>query len=228
MSFPVPEATRMEIKFVSHHVNLHRVLTWLRVHDAGFHSPYPPRRINSVYFDTQDSQAYTANVSGSSARTKVRYRWYGESPLPGPGYLEVKRKRNFFGWKLRYELDQAPYRDGATWQAIRRQMMTQLPPEGRQWLALWTLPTLMNRYHRRYFLSSDGLVRVTVDTGQRAWDQRFKSIPDFLRHVQLSDSVVVEFKFDRRDRQVASDVMQGIPIRVSPHSKYIRGLGASL
>jgi len=35
---------------------------------------------------------------------------------------------------------------------------------------------------------------------------------------------VVEFKFNRDDRDIASQYIQNIPIRVSKNSKYINGL----
>jgi hypothetical protein len=37
---------------------------------------------------------------------------------------------------------------------------------------------------------------------------------------------VVEFKFARSRRDLASKILQGIPIRVSRHSKYINGVTA--
>ena len=225
-SHTVPEDARMEIKFVAHHSHAHTLLHWLRMHPSDFRVAHPDRWVNSLYFDTHDSLAYMENILGSSSRAKVRYRWYGEKRLPGPGALEVKRKRNLFGWKLRYEVGRAPSWPGASWREILNSLEEQLPPSGRAWLRTSTVPTLINRYHRKYFLTADGLIRATVDTRQMAWDQRFSSVPELNRRQQIADTVVVEFKFDRRERDAASRVMQGIPVRMSRHSKYISGLEA--
>lgn len=73
MTYKVPEKARQEIKFVSYEVNYALVKHWVRMHSAGFTSPYPDRWVNNVYFDTYEGAAYSENLSGSSARTKIRY-----------------------------------------------------------------------------------------------------------------------------------------------------------
>jgi hypothetical protein len=85
---------------------------------------------------------------------------------------------------------------------------------------------MRNRYFRDYFLSRDGMVRVTIDTQQAVWDQRFKPRPNLTRRANLPRSLVVEFKFDRENCDVASQLVQGMPIRVSRHSKYINAVRA--
>lgn len=226
MYLKVPETARLEIKFVAYEINYHTLLHWLRMHPAGFVAPYPDRRVNNIYFDTHSYLAFTDNLSGSSSRTKVRYRWYGESPGPDAGTLEIKQKRNFFGWKLRYKVPKTLYKNEANWRAIRQSLLAQLPPDGKKWLDANPMPVLINRYLRKYFVSSDGKVRATIDTQQAVWDQRFKPSPNFTRSANLAKTIVVEFKFDRQDRDLASRLLQGMPLRVSRHSKYINGVRA--
>ena len=226
MYHQVPETARLEIKFVSYEINYHTLLHWLRMHPAGFVAPYPDRRVNNIYFDTHNYLAFTDNLSGASSRTKVRYRWYGESLGPDVGTLEIKNKRNYFGWKLRYKVSEAPYREDANWRAIRKLLLEQLPPDGRKWLDANPLPVMINRYLRKYYLSSDGKVRATIDTQQAVWDQRFKPSPNLTRSANLARTLVIEFKFDRKDRDLTSRILQGIPLRVSRHSKYINGVRA--
>ena len=226
MYHQVPETARLEIKFVAYEINYHTLLHWLRMHPAGFVAPYPDRRVNNIYFDTHNYLAFTDNLSGASSRTKVRYRWYGESLGPDVGTLEIKNKRNYFGWKLRYKVSEAPYREDANWRAIRKLLLEQLPPDGRKWLDANPLPVMINRYLRKYYLSSDGKVRATIDTQQAVWDQRFKPSPNLTRTANLARTIVIEFKFDRKDRDLASRILQGIPVRVSRHSKYINGVRA--
>jgi hypothetical protein len=226
MNHQVPETARLEIKFVAYETNLQSLLRWLRLHHAGFSSPYPSRQVNNVYFDTHNYAAYVENLSGASSRTKVRYRWYGESRGPDSGTLEIKCKRNYFGWKLRYPILEAPYIPRAYWRTVRRSLLEQLPADGKKWFDANPFPVLLNRYHRQYFLSSDGKVRTTVDTKQAVWDQRFKPYPNFKHAANHPHVLVVEFKFDRKDRDLASQILQGIPIRVSRHSKYMTGMQA--
>lgn len=223
MTEKVPEDARMEIKFVGYAVNYATVLNALRMHPAGFIVPYPDRQVNNVYFDSFDYTAFAENLSGVSSRTKLRYRWYGESMMPDNGALEVKCKRNYFGWKLRYNVRNLRYRTKASWRAIRRAMVEQVPAEAKHWLDINPLPVIINRYYRNYFVSSDGRLRATIDTRQEVWDQRYSARPSFVHKAHLPETLVVEFKFDRALQPLAAKWLQGFPIRVGRHSKYVNG-----
>lgn len=224
MNYKVPEAARLEIKFVAYEVQYHALLNWLVLQSAGFIRPYPDRWVNNIYFDTHNNAAYVENLSGASSRTKVRYRWYGKSLEPDAGMLEIKCKRNYFGWKLRYKIQNAPYEEDASWRTIRKLLFKQLSPDGRLWLDANPFPILINRYHRKYFVSSDSRIRITVDAHQGVWDQRFKPHPNLKHKANLPHMLVVEVKFHREDRDFASQLLQGIPLRVSRHSKFMSGV----
>lgn len=224
MSLKVPETARLEIKFVAYDIHLHHILHWLRIHSAGFTSPYPDRKVNNIYFDTHDFLAYADNLAGVSSRTKVRYRWYGNSKTPDAGVLEVKRKRNCFGWKLHFKVNKPPYERGASWSAMRKLLEEQLPPEGRRWLFANHAPVLINRYLRQYFISRDLKIRVTIDTDLEVLEQRFNSCPNLTGTAYKNNLFVVEFKCDRTHANICNRVIQGIPIRSSRHSKYVSGV----
>ena len=223
MTINVPEDARMEIKFVGYAVNYETIYHAIKTHPIGFIVPYPDRKVNNVYFDTFDYSALAENLSGVSDRTKVRYRWYGDSQAPASGALEVKCKRNYFGWKLRYNVRNLNLRSKATWREIRRALTEQTPPEAKKWLDINPLPVIINRYYRNYFVSADGRMRATIDTQQAVWDQRYTSRPNFNLRASLPDTLVVEFKFDRALAQEANRMLQGSPLRVSRHSKYVNG-----
>ena len=226
MSPSVPDNARLEIKFASYAFNFDTLMGWVHRHPSGFYSSFPDRQVNNVYFDGYNYTAYTENLSGASERTKIRYRWYGASIEPCAGTLEIKRKRNYFGWKLYHHVENAPYSPGMNWRSIRKKIRDQISEQGRIWLDLNPFPILLNRYRRRYFISGDGKIRVTIDTNQAVWDQRFKSEPNFLNKANLPDTLIVEIKFDRKDRGYASQTIQNIPLRVSRHSKYMTGVNA--
>ena len=226
MSLSVPENARLEIKFVSYASHFDTLMSWIHLNPFGFYSPFHDRQVNNVYFDGYDYTAYSENLSGVSERTKVRYRWYGASIEPCAGALEIKQKRNYFGWKLHHRVKSAPYSPEMNWYSIRKNIRDQISEHGRLWLDLNPFPILLNRYRRRYFISEEGKIRVTVDTNQAVWDQRFKSEPNFLNKANLPDTLIVEIKFDRKDREYASQTIQGLPLRVSRHSKYMTGVNA--
>ena len=222
----IPEKARYEIKFVAYEMHLHSVLLWLKSHWAAFKTPYPDRWVNSVYFDTHDYHSFNENLSGASSRIKLRYRWYGHTNQPSPGTLEVKCKRNYFGWKLNYRAPDEVYHDGDKWKTIKENIANQVDDEGKVWLEHQPFPVFINQYHRKYFVSRDERIRVTIDTSQSVWDQRHSSLPNFNKKANLPKTLVLEVKFDRKDQEYASDVIQGIPIRVSRNSKYIVGVRA--
>lgn len=219
----VPDALRYEVKFVARATELSRLLSWIRVSQAGFGEAFPTRQVNNIYFDTFDHYAYTENLSGASARSKVRFRWYGSQNEPEKGTLEVKRRRSSVGWKLSYPVGPIPL-EGASWLNVRRALREQLPDEARVWFDANPQPVLINRYQRRYFLSRDGRVRLTADWNQRVYDERLSPRPNLSRPANLPDTLVVELKFDRADRKLANRYAQGIPIRLSRNSKYMIGV----
>jgi len=109
------------------------------------------------------------------------------------------------------------------WRQLQSKVRGQLPPDARIRFDGHPLVSLVNRYHRQYFLSGDGLVRVTIDTDLQAFDQRFGRVPRFDRPIAMPDMLVVEFKFSPEERANAMDLMKGIPLRVSRSSKYSIG-----
>lgn len=225
MSAHTPDPLRYEVKYVARASDLHRLLTWVQNTSAGFTEPYPQRQVNNIYFDTFDHFAYSENISGASKRSKVRFRWYGEVDQPTKGTLEVKRRRAGVGWKLSYPVGPLELA-GIPWQTIRRALRSQLPAEAQLWLDANPQPVLINRYRRRYFLSRDQKVRLTVDWNQRVYDERSSSVPNLTRLANLPDTIVVELKFDRGDRPLANRYAQGIPLRLSRNSKYVIGVQA--
>jgi hypothetical protein len=56
------------------------------------------------------------------------------------------------------------------------------------------------------------------------YDQRYKPYPNTSRQANISNTIVLELKFARKDRERAAALMQGLPVRVSRNSKYVIGL----
>ncbi|MCP4000023.1 MAG: polyphosphate polymerase domain-containing protein [Gammaproteobacteria bacterium] len=224
----VPETARQEIKFVANRLNYDLVEQWLRLHSLGFYEAYPERVVNNVYFDTFELSAYAENLAGVSQRTKVRYRWYGSSQEPAAGRLEIKQKRNQYGWKQIYKVPEAPWKPGSDWVDVRQSIALQGGRDASVWLEQNPEAVMINRYLRRYYLSACGRIRITLDFNQKVWDQRNHHYPSFTREANLPETFVVECKCDRSERELASRVLLGMPIRVSRHSKYMNAVSAIL
>ena len=220
----VPQDARLEIKFVDRSHHFDQTLQWIKLHSAGFYQAFPDRQINNIYFDTHDYRAFVENLSGGNNRSKLRYRWYGASLSPTEGVLEVKKKRNCYGWKKQIKITTRPYEDGMSWREIKKNITSQVPVADHCLIAFNSSPVIINRYHRKYFVSRDGKIRVTLDTNQKIWDQRYKAFPNIKKETKIPDTIVVEFKFNRQDSLIASKTIQGLPLRISRNSKYVNGL----
>jgi hypothetical protein len=222
----VPATARQEIKFVASRRDYDAIETWIKLHPMGFYEAFPARTVNNVYFDTFELAAFGENLAGVSERTKVRYRWYGDSHEPAPGQLEIKQKRNQYGWKLTFKIHESPWSPGSSWNSIRQSIARQGGKQATAWLHQNPLPVMINRYVRHYYLSSCQRIRITVDFKQQTWDQRLNHEPSFRQEANLPESFVVECKYDRKERDLASAVLIGMPIRVSRHSKYMNAVNA--
>ena len=225
MNYNVPKNARQEIKFVSSFYNYSIIMAWIKAHRVGFFQEYKNRWVNNIYFDTYDYFSYSSNLSGESKRAKVRYRWYGDKVI-SIGQLEVKKKRNVFGWKDVYKVSESPYKDKDSWADIKRKIFNNLPSQDARVLKFYNFPVIINRYYRSYYISQDRKIRITVDRDQSVYDQRYKSIPNFYAESKLPKTIVIEVKFDRSDRHIVSELLVGFPVRVSKHSKYMNSVNS--
>lgn len=221
----VPDSARMEIKSVARETYFYMIENWINLHSSQFFRAYPDRLVNSAYFDTYDFKAFTDNVAGVSSRSKVRYRWYGDSVKPDSGVLEVKHKRNLFGWKDRFQVSEQPCIDGKTdWSTIRSEILRQVPNKGKYWLHSNPLPMFINRYQRRYFESAVDSTRVTLDSKLRVWDQRSYVFPNTRYKTQIPSTIVIEIKFQRKNYDLVKDIFDRFPFRVNRNSKYVNAV----
>jgi hypothetical protein len=218
-----PDSARFEVKFVAPGIELHGLERWARTHWAGFFAPYPSRTVHNVYFDSYEYRAYAAALLEATEREKLRFRWYGDPYRASDGSVEVKSRRARLGWKLTYPVG-AISLAGVPWSEIRRTIRARLPSSARLRFEAAPFPVLINRYRRRYLVSADQRIRVTIDTDQRILDQRLGGTPNLEREAPAPETVVLEFKFDAEQRHLASLVIQGLPLRVSRNSKYAIGV----
>ena len=224
MRVQIPDDARLEIKFVAYETEMPELMRWLRLHPARFDVPYPPRRVNNIYFDGHEYFAYAENLSGASNRTKVRYRWYGQQDYPVDGAMEIKCKRNRFSWKQNFPITLPSSTEGESWRLVRRMMLDQVPSDCTRLMDAYPLPVIINRYYRHYYVTGDGRVRATIDCRQVVFDQRYKPLPNVRHPMPDPGTMVMELKFDRGEQAYAAQVLQGLPLRVSRHSKYMMGV----
>lgn len=221
-------ATRYEFKAVTDGHLLPEARMWLRLHQAGFLTAYPPRQVNNVYFDTIDLDSFGENLAGISERRKARLRWYGESCRRAACVFEVKCKRNRLGWKLAQRLAQPLDIDGLAWSELMALLHAQLSPQLGLFLADGQTPVVLLHYQREYYQSFDGVVRVTLDHGLTVFDQREYVRPNLRFAASLADCLVVEFKARASDGAALGHIIDSAPFRLSACSKYAEGVSRLL
>jgi hypothetical protein len=150
---------------------------------------YPPRQVNNVYFDTATFTGLNANVDGVGDRAKLRLRWYGDEVTRiADAHLELKRKQGMAGWKESAAITGDFNLTALTWPAFTSALRRADAPEARRWLERFTIPALINAYHRAYYATPDGVLRLTVDTDLHAYDQRASNCPNLRRPAPPSPS----------------------------------------
>lgn len=196
----------------------------IRLHPAGFVPTYPPRWINSVYFDSPGLDNYEDNVAGIGNRRKTRIRWYGELAGGSPPILEVKVRKNGMGWKIRYPLGtldpigrHAFEEIGAAVDAVVEPIDALVVREDRHAI-------LANRYSREYFRSADGQCDLTLDAGFRFFDQRYATRPNLTRAVPFDRGMVIELKFAAGLEPSVRRISSSFPYRLTKSSKYVIGV----
>ncbi len=226
MFLKVPNNTRYELKFVAYEHNYHSIINWIKLHELNFYKAFNSRIINNIYFDNESYNSFKSNVYGDSSRIKFRYRWYGNLTNTNRGCFEIKFKRNLYGWKNRVDMDGLDLEKLANWKKICELILDKLPKKEKILFQFNSKPKIINQYHRDYFVSNDKKLRITVDKNHSIYDQRYFSYPNLKKKTLAQRIMVMEFKFERKDRYRIEKLMNYIPIRSSRNSKYVNSIRA--
>lgn len=215
---------RYEIKFTCSESLLSQARSWLRLHPAGFRTTYPPRWVNSLYFDTPDLLSYQNNMIGSTPRQKLRLRWYGDiAPSVERPVLELKLKDNLIGDKERQSLPGAVHLD-RPFARLTSDIVRMTPPRWQVRLQSAGQPVLITRYCRDYYQSAEGHLRATLDYRVVIYDQRLSSRPNLTRLMPPQGQVIIELKAAPDHFEALQEAANALPLRRSRSSKYAGGL----
>ncbi len=197
---------------------------WVLRCPAFFREAFPPREINNIYFDSGTLGNYFQNLDGVANRTKIRIRWYGDlfGQVKKP-VLEYKIKRGMVGTKDSHRLAGFTFEEGFDPACLPDVFAaSDLEPEVLRELSYVT-PSLVNRYHRKYFLSADRDYRITIDTQLEFY--RISRGPNaFIVRRPLHGSTVMELKYSGAISEINSGIMNFFPFRVTRMSKYVVGV----
>ncbi len=214
---------RYEKKFSTSENNLDQIFSLINIHPAGFSEIYQERNINSIYFDSSDFKMHNDSTNGSLNRKKFRIRWYGyEKRLDS--FLEIKKKEGNRGSKDRFQLNSFLNSEKITRNFLENLMEeSNIPKIYISNLLNNYFPILMCSYNRRYFISLNKSIRLTIDykIGYSFFSYNY-SIKNAKRIYQ--SSVVLEYKYNYFIDEGSLINQDILPLRESRFSKYSNGI----
>ena len=222
------EPTRYEYKITCDELYLPEARSWVRLHPAAFVEAYPPRQVNSLYFDTPEADCLHDNLIGAGERRKLRFRWYGPDFSAARGGLELKCKTNQLGWKRNCPIPITFDLRAISWADLIQQMRQHAEGIVALWLSSADQPVLLTSFVREYYESIDRQIRVTVDYSQVVYEQITYPAPNLAVKTPFKKQVVIEVKSDSRLALRVSEVASSFPLRVVRNSKYVNGVLDSL
>ena len=216
---------RCELKFTTSEANYHFILNWILNNAYNFRKNYPKRFVNSIYFDTYSYDSFAENILGSSKKTKIRYRWYGNLTNEiKNGSLEIKKRDNIFNYKNIYEIRNLTINKDKKFKDIIDIIKLNLPIEASIEFETRPFPTTVVRYIRDYFINFDNNIRITIDKNIKVYDQRLNNTINLNNKIILSDLMVIEFKFKDDLFENVNHILKDFPIKASKNSKYINAI----
>lgn len=209
---------RFERKFIFRRLCSRNVEVYIKLNIAGFNEIFHQRFINNIYFDTLGFENYYDNIDGIANRVKYRIRWYDDF-FSGSKNAVFEIKRRFgslvekqslplknFNLNPKIDINNYFKRKSKKWgvNIINNNNL---------------IPVLINRYHRKYFLSRDKNFRVTIDSNIEAspihQHTKFNFIPIY------ESSVILELKYDEKCSSNVESITNSFKTRLNKNSKYV-------
>ncbi len=223
-SIPHNNHFRYERKFFISDLSKHEVENIIILHPAMFSEIFHARIVNNIYFDSFNFKSYFENVDGSTEKSKVRIRWYGELlGLIEKPVLEIKLKKGLLGRKLSYPLQPFSHDGAIDTQRMSNHFLKTNLPDKIQYMLKGVEPKMMNQYRRKYFQTADKKYRVTIDTELAFYkiDQFGNSFP---HKISDENSVILEMKYKSDLDDNANLISNIFPFQVTKSSKYVNGI----
>jgi len=206
---------RLERKWVFNNTDNISLLVSLMNSSLHFRNQFDNRQVNSIYFDNLSLSSITDNLDGVSNREKIRLRWYGNNTnLINKPILERKIKKNFYGYKKYYPINNFKEKK------LNDETLSKLTDEVNNLIKYKDLhPTSITNYKRMYLISSNKLIRATLD-----YNIQYKKIINYIEDFFInSTDIILEIKYPKNlDLYLRSEI-SGIT-RMKKNSKYINSL----
>lgn len=221
------EGYRYELKMLLADVDVAAARGWIRAHPLLFRQSFVPRRVNNIYFDTQDYDWMRDHIDGAPRRAKLRLRWYGEGWAFTASQLELKVKESYLGRKESMPISAAIDLAHMPWSQITGLIAAGCDDLFRARLA-GTQPVLINTYRREYYVSADGAIRATLDLDLWACSQAFGQSPRLDSPQPQRDLAIIELKARAGEYERLSEALTSFPARTIHFSKFLSGMESGI
>ncbi len=212
---------RFEKKFYVSNCSIDEMMLIVKSNPGLFSEIFHQREVNNIYFDSKDLSFFKDNIEGQSKRMKVRIRWYNElfGKIPKP-ILELKIKNGQLGKKITKALDPLELLQNCNLDNFIYSLNNII----HNGIILKSLsPTLLNQYSRRYFLSNDEKIRITIDFNQFFYKLN-KGRNSFMNNYSNQNAIILEIKYNKNDDKNIDQITNHFPFRVTKSSKYVSGV----
>ncbi len=206
---------RHERKWVFNNLDYNQICIYLYKSNFFFKEHHQDRNVNSIYFDDINYSSIRQNLDGVSKKKKYRLRWYGDFETITNPVFEIKSKKSFDVKKENYKLNnlnKIKLLNSNNIESIEKFINNSFNFKNKLHAILTT------HYKRGYFISSNELIRATIDT-------ELKSIPltsfqdrNIFRKYK---EIILEMKYDLDLDKYVRDNVGDIAARFSKNSKFV-------
>lgn len=181
-----------------------------------FNFHHPSRKVNSIYFDTNNYSSIRQNLDGISEKKKIRVRWYGDKKNITDPILEIKSKKGSETKKEIFkidELNELKFPDFNNLKLIKDIVNSKNKSKN------ILHPILTTNYDRHYLVSNSGIVRATIDYNLKSIYLKNMSQIEIVKN--FASTCVLEIKYPTNlDKYVRRNLSE-ITLRLSKNSKFV-------
>lgn len=181
---------RHELKFTTYNLSLNDISNVIQFNKFMYYNHFPDRWVNNIYFDNNNLDSMMQSIEGSYMRYKTRLRWYDDFSKIKDPKMEIKIKKGYLNTKLIYKCSYSSQNIEEPFQ------MNNIKFQNPAILNIFKgmKPVICNRYFRRYLVSQDKKIRVTIDTKLQFSSINKKKLVNNIW--KKTYPTIVELKFD--------------------------------
>ncbi len=205
---------RYEKKWIYKSNNFNQLILKLKRSKLHFKSHYTSRLVNSIYFDNNKLKNINDNLEGERNRLKYRVRWYGSEYYIQDPFFEIKYKDALKTFKKRTKIN---LKEKLKTNNYKNYTLVSDQIEDDIFKSKILNPKIHISYKRTYLISSNNLIRATIDQ-----QIKFKKIGKFNPFFfQNFNNIILEMKYDLDLDDYFRKNLNEVHTRYSKSSKYI-------